>query len=52
MFGGTAQFNVAALTKLFHSDLVPAACMGAGVLVGLIAMLVMRESAPVKTGGA
>ena len=50
VFGGSAQFNVAALTKAFHSDLVPAVYMGVGVLVGLVAMLMMRESAPVKTG--
>jgi MHS family citrate/tricarballylate:H+ symporter-like MFS transporter len=46
VFGGTAQFNVAALTQATGSDLAPAGYMGVGVLVGLLAMLMMRETAP------
>ncbi len=48
VFGGSAQFNVAALSHLFHSELVPAFYMGGGVVIGLAAMLMMRESAPVR----
>lgn len=50
VFGGSAQFNVAALTHLLHSELAPAFYMGGGVLIGLAAMLMMRESAPVRVG--
>ncbi|MDQ0465804.1 MFS family permease [Caulobacter ginsengisoli] len=52
VFGGSAQFNVAALTHLLQSELTPAFYMGGGVLIGLVAMLMMRESAPVKLGPA
>lgn len=52
VFGGSAQFNVAALTHVLHSELTPAFYMGGGVLIGLVAMLLMRESAPVKVGAA
>lgn len=50
VFGGSAQFNVAALTKILHSELTPALYMGVGVLIGLVAILMMRESAPVRVG--
>ena len=48
VFGGSAQFNVAWLTDVTHDPLAPAWYMSAGVVMGLIAMLAMRETAPVK----
>lgn len=51
IFGGSAQFNVAWLSGVLHSDLAPAGYMAVGVAVGLAAMLMMRETAPVKVGG-
>ncbi len=51
IFGGSAQFNVAWLTGALHSPLAPAGYMAIGVAVGLAAMLMMRETAPVKVGG-
>ncbi len=52
IFGGSAQFNVAWLTGALHSPLAPAGYMAVGVAVGLAAMLMMRETAPVKVDGA
>ena len=48
-FGGSAQFNVAWLTGFTHNDLAPAFYMAAGVAMGLMAMLGLRETAPVRT---
>ena len=50
LFGGSAQFTVAWLTGVTHSPLAPAWYMAGGVFIGLLAMLAMRETAPVKTG--
>lgn len=50
IFGGTAQFNVAWLTSLTGSPLAPGWYMMAGVGLGLMAMLALAETAPVKTG--
>jgi len=51
IFGGTAQFNVAWLTGVTHSPLAPGWYMAAGVSIGLIGSLLMRETAPFKQGG-
>jgi MFS family permease len=48
IFGGSAQFNVAWLTRVTHSPLAPGWYMALGVAVGLSAMLAMRETAPAK----
>jgi len=48
VFGGSAQFNVAWLTGATHSPLAPAWYMMVGVAIGLVAMLGMRETAPIK----
>jgi MFS transporter, MHS family, citrate/tricarballylate:H+ symporter len=50
IFGGSAQFTVAWLTRLTGNPLAPAWYMIAGVIVGLIAQNVIPESAPIKTG--
>jgi MFS family permease len=50
IFGGTAQFAVQALITLTGSPLVPAWYMTGAVLLGLIALTGMRETAPVKIG--
>jgi MFS transporter, MHS family, citrate/tricarballylate:H+ symporter len=47
-FGGTAQFIVTWLIDTTGSPLAPAWYMTGAVLLGLAAMLMMRESAPVK----
>ncbi len=52
VFGGTTQFMVAWLTRVTGSPLAPAWYMTAAVAVGLVAMLAMPETAPVKTGRA
>jgi MFS family permease len=51
VFGGTAQFLVAALITATGSPLMPGWYMSGAILLGLIAMAGMRETAPVKTGG-
>jgi MFS family permease len=51
VFGGTTQFLVAALITLTGSPLMPGWYISGAMLVGLIAMAGMRETAPVKTGG-
>lgn len=48
IFGGSAQFLVAWLTQLTGSPLTPAWYMIGGVIVGLVAMLTIPETAPVK----
>jgi MFS family permease len=48
VFGGSAQFNVAWLTDRTGDPLAPAYYMTVGVALGLVAMVLMRESAPVK----
>jgi len=48
VFGGSAQFNVAWLTARTHSVLAPGWYLMIGAAAGLLAMLWMRESAPVK----
>jgi MFS family permease len=50
IFGGSAQFIVAWLTRLTGNPLAPAYYMIGGVIVGLIAQSLMPESAPIKVG--
>jgi MFS transporter, MHS family, citrate/tricarballylate:H+ symporter len=48
VFGGTTQFAIKELTDLTGSPLAPAWYMSGAVVIGGIAMALMRESAPVK----
>lgn len=48
VFGGSAQFLVAWLTQLTGSPMTPAWYMIGGVIVGLVAMFALPETAPVK----
>jgi hypothetical protein len=50
IFGGSAQFMVAWLTRLTGNPLAPAYYMIGGVVVGLLAQSLMPESAPIKVG--
>jgi MHS family citrate/tricarballylate:H+ symporter-like MFS transporter len=50
VFGGSAQFNAEWLTQHFGSPMVPAWYMIGALVVGLIALSFLRETAPVKTG--
>jgi MFS family permease len=50
IFGGSTQFLVAWLTRLTGNSLAPAWYMIAGVIVGLLALCVMPETAPIKVG--
>jgi MHS family citrate/tricarballylate:H+ symporter-like MFS transporter len=50
VFGGATQFVTAWLTRLTGNPLVPAWYMIGGVLVGLIALSQLPETAPVRTG--
>ena len=52
IFGGSAQFIVAWLTRLTGNPLAPAWYMIGGVMVGLIALHALPESAPIKMGPA
>jgi MFS family permease len=52
IFGGSAQFIVAWLTRLTGNPLAPAWYMIGGVMVGLIALHALPESAPIKVGVA
>ncbi len=49
IFGGSAQYLVARLIKETGDVLVPAYYWTAAAFVGLIAMMLLRESAPGKT---
>jgi hypothetical protein len=51
IFGGTAQFAVAALVTVTGSPMMPAWYMAGALFLGLIALTGMRETAPIKTGG-
>lgn len=50
IFGGSAQFIVAWLTRLTGNPLTPAWYMIGGVIVGFIALRFMPETAPIKVG--
>ncbi len=49
-FGGTTQFMITWIIAVTGNPLAPAFYMMGGIAVGLIAMLSVRETAPVKTG--
>lgn len=51
VFGGSASFIVAWLTEVTGSPLAPAWYMCGALAFGVCAMLAVRESAPIKTGG-
>jgi hypothetical protein len=48
IFGGSASFVVAWLTETTGSPLAPAGYMCAALAVGLLAMLAIRETAPLR----
>ena len=50
VFGGTSQFVVAWLVAVTGSAIAPAFYMSGAVLLGLVGMLLMKETAPVKAG--
>jgi MFS family permease len=49
-FGGTTQFMITWIIRETGNPLAPAWYMIGGILVGLIAMVMIKETAPVKTG--
>jgi MHS family citrate/tricarballylate:H+ symporter-like MFS transporter len=49
VFGGSTQFIAEWLTQLTGNPLVPAWYMFGGLAVGLVALMYLRETAPVKT---
>jgi MHS family citrate/tricarballylate:H+ symporter-like MFS transporter len=51
VFGGSAQFSVAWLIRATGNPLVPAWYMLCGVIIGLIALLQLPETAPIKMTG-
>jgi MFS transporter, MHS family, citrate/tricarballylate:H+ symporter len=50
VFGGSTQFAIKTLIDLTGSALAPAWYMTGAVLIGGVAMSLMRETAPIKTG--
>ena len=50
LFGASTQFAIKGLIDITGSPLVPAWYMTAAVLIGGIAMTLMRETAPVRMG--
>jgi hypothetical protein len=50
LFGGSTQFMAAWFTRLTGNPLTPAWYMIGAVVLGLIALMYLRETAPVKTG--
>jgi MFS family permease len=50
LFGGTTPFVVTWLTEITHSPLAPAWYMCGFLAIGVLAMLTMKETAPVKIG--
>lgn len=51
VFGGTAQFAVAWLTAASGSPLAPSWYMCSALVVGVCAMVLMRETAPIRQPG-
>ena len=51
LFGGTAALVATWLTKVTGSPLAPAGYMCAALALGVGCVLVLRETAPIKTGG-
>ena len=52
VFGGTTQLAIKLLTEATGSSLAPAWYMTGALAVGAVAVVLIRETAPVKTGGA
>jgi len=50
IFGGSTQFVITALIKWTGNPLAPAAYWSVAMAVGLVAMALVKESAPVKAG--
>jgi MFS family permease len=50
VFGGSTQFLIAWLAELFHDPMVPAWYMAGSIVIGSIAIALVEESAPVRTG--
>ena len=50
MFGGTTQFMITWIIAMTGSPLAPAWYMMAALAIGLTAVFLLRETAPVKTG--
>jgi MHS family citrate/tricarballylate:H+ symporter-like MFS transporter len=50
IFGGSTQFVITALLKWTGNPLAPAVYWSAAMVVGLVAMALVKESAPVKLG--
>ncbi len=50
VFGGSTQVLVQWLVDKFQSPMVPAWYMAGSIVIGLVAILLVEESAPVKTG--
>ncbi|HEY5337530.1 MAG TPA: MFS transporter [Rhizomicrobium sp.] len=50
IFGGTTQFMITWIIAVTGNPLAPAYYMMAAIGVGLIAMFLVRETAPIKTG--
>jgi MFS family permease len=50
VFGGSTQFAVQWLVETLKSPMVPAWYMAGSIVIGLVAILLIDESAPVKTG--
>ncbi len=50
IFGGSTQWVITKLMKLTGNPLIPAWYMVGAILIGLVAMMLIRETAPVKTG--
>jgi MFS transporter, MHS family, citrate/tricarballylate:H+ symporter len=51
VFGGSAQFSVAWLIRATGNPLAPAWYMFCGVIIGLLALLQLPETAPIKLTG-
>jgi MFS transporter, MHS family, citrate/tricarballylate:H+ symporter len=49
VFGGSAQFFVAWLIRATGNPLAPAWYMFCGVVIGIVALLGLPETAPIKT---
>lgn len=52
VFGGSTQFMITWLIRVTHNPLAPAYYWTAATLIGLVAMVLVKESAPVKRGAA
>lgn len=49
-FGGTTQFMITWIIAVTGNPLAPAFYMMGGIAIGLVAMVSVRETAPIKTG--